>query len=152
MRGESGEGKFGWGGVRPIAVATRAATFTEMEHASLVALLEGRLQPEEFGNEIADEVNACNSMCRQKGEGRVVITPGPDTVVTRKHARRLLEAVADHRLSIEIANYAATCIIFGDFEFGDDAVNEAIWLIEMADLNEPTSDDIRAAIERLEDG
>ena len=70
-------------------------------------------------------------------------------MVTRDHARRLLEAVFDQRLRLPIANYAATCIIFGDFEFGDDVANEAIWLIEMSDLDQPTSDDLRAAIERL---
>lgn len=120
-----------------------------MEHASLVAFLEGRLAPEQFGEDVAEEVSACNLACRQTGEGRVSITPGPDTLITRDHARRLLEAVADQRLSLEIANYTATCIIFGDFEFGDDVVNEAIWLVEMADLDPPTSDELQTAIERL---
>lgn len=120
-----------------------------MEHASLVAFLEGRLTPEQFDEEVADEARACNLACNKTGEGRVVITPGPDTIITRDHARRLLEAVAGQRLSLETANYAATCIIFGDFEFGDDAVNEAIWLIEMADLDQPTSDDMRSAVKRL---
>lgn len=120
-----------------------------MEHASLVAFLEGRLTPEQFDDEVADEVRACNLACDQAGEGRVFITPGPDTIVTRDHARRLLEAVAGQRLSVEIANYAATCIIFGDFEFGDDVVNEAVWLVEMADLERPTTDDLRTAIDQL---
>lgn len=120
-----------------------------MEHASLVAFLEGRLTPEQFDDEVADEVRACNLACNQTGEGHVFITPGPDTIITRDHARRLLEAVAGQRLSLEIANYAATCIIFGDFEFGDDVVNEAIWLIEMADLDQPTTDEMRTAIDRL---
>lgn len=120
-----------------------------MEHASLVAFLEGRLTPEQFEVEIADEVEASNLACKRTGQGHVVITPGPYTIVTRDHARRLLEAVTGQRLSLEIANYATTCIIFGDFEFGDDAVNEAIWLIEMADLDKPSTDDMRAAIDRL---
>ena len=120
-----------------------------MEHALLVAFLEGRLTPEQFGDEVADEVSACNLACDRTGEGRVFITPGPDTIVTRDYARRLLEAVAGQRLTVEIANYAATCIIFGDFEFGDDVVNEAIWLVEMADLDQPTINDMRAAIDRL---
>jgi hypothetical protein len=120
-----------------------------MEHASLVAFLEGRLTPEQFDDEVADEVTACNLACKQTGEGRVFITPGPDTIVTRDHARRLLEAVAGQRLNLQIANYAATCIIFGDFEFGDDVVNEAIWLVEMADLDKPTTDEMRTAIDRL---
>ena len=120
-----------------------------MEHASLVAFLEGRLTPEQFAVEVADEVEACNLACKRTGQGHVVITPGPDTIVTRDHARRLLEAVTGQRLSLEIANYATTCIIFGDFEFEDDAVNEAIWLIEMADLDQPSTDDMRAAIDRL---
>jgi len=77
------------------------------------------------------------------------ITPGPDTLVTRDHSRRLLEAVADQRLSLAIANYGSTCITFGDFEFADDVVNESIWLIEMADRDEPSQDELRAAIDRL---
>jgi hypothetical protein len=120
-----------------------------MEHASLLAFLEGRLTPEQFGDEVADEVKACNLACDQMGEGRVFITPGPDTIVTRDHARRLLEAVEEQRLSLEIANYAATCIIFGDFEFGDEVVNEAIWLVEMASLDQPTTNDMRTTIDRL---
>ena len=120
-----------------------------MEHVSLVAFLEGKLTPEEFEEEVGDEVEACNLACKQTGEGHVVITPGPDTIVTRDHARRLLESVTGQRLSLEIANYATTCIIFGDFEFEDDVVNEAIWLIEMADLDQPSTADMRAAIDRL---
>lgn len=122
-----------------------------MEHASLVAFLEGRLTPEQFDEEVVDEARACNLACNKTGEGQVVITPGPDTIITRDHARRLLEAVAGQRLSLETANYAATCIIFGDFEFDDDAVNKAIWLIEMADLDHPTSDDMRSAVKLLND-
>ncbi|GHC92067.1 hypothetical protein [Novosphingobium pokkalii] len=120
-----------------------------MEHASLVAFLEGRLAPEQFGEEVADEVRACNLACKQTGEGHVSITSGPNTIVTRDHARRMLEAVVEQRLSLEIANYTTTCIIFGDFEFEDDVVNEAIWLIEMADIDHPSTDDMRIAISRL---
>jgi hypothetical protein len=120
-----------------------------MEHALLVAFLEGRLTPEQFGDEVAEEVRACNLACAQTGEGRVSITPGPNTSVTRDHALRLLEAVFDQRLCLQIANYAATCIIFGDYKFGDDVAKEAIWLIEMSDLDQPTTDDLRAVIERL---
>ncbi|MBJ7501354.1 MAG: hypothetical protein JHC57_16475 [Sphingopyxis sp.] len=114
-----------------------------------MAFLEGRLTPEQFDEEVAEEVRACKLACRRTGEGRVSITPGPDTAVTRAHARRLLEALAGQRLSLEIANYAATCIIFGDFEFADDVVNEAIWLVEMADLDPLMSDELQTAIERL---
>lgn len=120
-----------------------------MDHASLVAFLEGKLTPEQFADEVADEVRACNWACKQTGEGRVFITPGPETIITRDYARRLLEAVAGQRLSLEVANYATACIIFGYFEFVDDVVNEAVWLIEMADLDKPSTDDMRTAIDKL---
>ncbi|MEZ5710457.1 MAG: hypothetical protein R3E02_13825 [Blastomonas sp.] len=133
----------------PVAVIWRTDSVIEMEHGSLIAFLEGKLSPEQFGDEVAGEVTACNLACSQKGEGRILLTSGPDTIVTRDHARRLLEAVEDRRLTLEIANYTASCIIHGDFEFGDDIVCEAIWLVEMADIDQPTSDDMRTAIARL---
>lgn len=43
------------------------------------------------------------------------------------YSKRLLTSAR----SFEIANYTASCIIFGDFEFADDALNEAVWLLEM---------------------
>ena len=120
-----------------------------MEHASLVAFLGGKISPEQFGREIAEEVSACNQSRRSQGGGRIIITDGPQTVVTREHAKRLLDAVVGGQLTIESANYTASCIIFGDFEFADEAVNAAVWLIEMADLDKPTLEDLQTAAARL---
>jgi hypothetical protein len=120
-----------------------------MDGALVTAFLEGKLTPEQFSTEVVEEVSACNEACRSHGEGRIVITDGPDTIVTRDHAKRLLKAVAYQRLTFEIANYTASCIIFGDFEFADDAVNEAVWLLEMGDLDEVTAEDVQTAIDRL---
>jgi len=74
---------------------------------------------------------------------------GPLTIVTRDHAKRLLEAVADERLTFEVANYTADCIIMSDdFQFADGAVNEAIYFVE-DDSIAPTVEEVRTAIERL---
>src|SRR5689334_14207540 len=115
----------------PLRTSRPQLSLTGMEHSSLVAFLEGNLTPEQFGEEIGDEVTACNEALRSGGVGYIKISDGPVTVVTRDHARRLLEAVADNRLSFELANYAADCIIMSDdFEFVDDAVKEAIYFVE----------------------
>jgi hypothetical protein len=120
-----------------------------MKHSSLVAFLEGQLTPEQFGEEVRDEVAACNEAFRSGGVGYIKIGDGPLTVVTRDHARRLLEVVADNRLPFELANYAADCIIMSDdFEFADHAVNEAIYFIE-DDSIAPTVEETRSAVERL---
>ena len=134
---------------RPIADIRAFAIVTAMEHASLVAFMEGKLAPEQFGDEVGKEVSACNEAFRSKGLGYIVVSDGPPTIVTRDHAKRLLEAVADERLTFEIANYAADCIIMSDdFEFADDTVNEAIYFVE-DDSVAPTVEELRAAIERL---
>ena len=121
----------------------------QMEHASLVAFLEGRLAPERFGDEVADEVKACNEAFNSGDHGQIIITDGVTIVVTYAHAKRLLEAVAEERLAFEIANYAADCIIMSDdFEFADDAVKDAIYFVE-DDSIAPTLDEVRAAIRHL---
>lgn len=120
-----------------------------MEHAKLVAFLEGKLAPEQFGDEVGEEVSACNEAFRTEGLGHIVVSDGPLTIVTRDHAKRLLEAIADERLTFDIANYAADCIIMNDdFEFADDAVKEAIYFAE-DDSIAPTVEEVRTAIERL---
>jgi hypothetical protein len=40
---------------------------TGMEHATLVAFLEGMLAPEQFGDEVGEEVSACNEALRSEG-------------------------------------------------------------------------------------
>lgn len=125
------------------------AIVTGMEHASLVAFLEGTIPAEQFYAEVINEVTACNDAFRSGGIGYIAVTDGPSTVVTRDHAKRLLEAVADERLTFEVANYAADCIIMSDdFEFADEAVNAAIYFVE-DDSIVPTVEEVRTAIERL---
>jgi len=127
-----------------------AIIVTGMEHASLVAFLEGRLTAEQFNAEVSEEVNACNEALRSRGIGYISITDGPTAVVTRDHAKRLLKAVADERLTFEVANYAADCIIMSDhFEFADDAVKEAIYFVE-DDSTVPTPEEVQSALHRLE--
>ena len=120
-----------------------------MEHSSLVAFLKGTVAPERFGDQIAGEVAACNGAFRSGGVGYIAITDGPLTVVTRDHAKCLLQAIADGRLTFEAANYTADCLIMSDdFEFADDAVRGAIYFIE-DDSIAPTVDEVRTAVERL---
>ncbi len=120
-----------------------------MEHSSLVAFLEGRVPPEQFGDEVATEVAGCNEAFRAGEVGYIVITDGPPTVITRDHAKLLLEALRDDRLAFEVANYTADCIIMSDdFEFADDAVKQAIYFVE-DDSVAPTTEEVRTAIERL---
>ena len=120
-----------------------------MDHSSLVAFLEGQLTPEQFGENAIAEVAACNESFHSDGVGYIVISDGPRIVVTRDHAKRLLEAIADERLPFEAANYAADCIIMSDdFEFADDAVKEAVYFVE-DDSVAPTVGEVRNAIERL---
>ncbi len=120
-----------------------------MEHSSLVAFLEGKLTPERFSEEIVEEAAACNEALRSDGVGYISISDGPRTVVTREHAKRLLQVIADGTLPFEAANYAADCIIMSDdFEFADDAVNEAIYFVE-DDSVAPTVEEVRSAIKRL---
>jgi hypothetical protein len=121
-----------------------------MKHSVLVAFLEGELSPLRFSTEIAPEVDACLAAIEATGRGRIVIEPGPETVLTRAHARRLLQALSDGSLSYRAASYVADCIIMGhDFDAGDDdAVLEAIHFAA-DDYAPPTEDEIRSALERL---
>lgn len=120
-----------------------------MEHASLVAFLNGDLSPETFASEIAAEVHACEEGIRSAGVGRIIVTDGPETVVTREHAKRLLQALADERLPFLSANYTADCLVMSeDFDFADDAVVEAVHFV--ADDSRPlTAEETKAALAQL---
>jgi hypothetical protein len=120
-----------------------------MEHASLVAFLDGNFPPEAFGSEIAAEVDACEQDFRSGGVGHIIVTDGPDTIVIREHARRLLQALADGRLPFLLANYAADCLIMSDdFEFADNAVAEAIYFVA-DDSRPPTMEETKEALAQL---
>ncbi|MDQ0390761.1 hypothetical protein [Labrys monachus] len=121
-----------------------------MEHASLVAFLKGDLTPEAFGREIEAEVHACDQGCKSEGVGYIIITDGPAEVVTRDHARRLLQALLVNRLSFLAANYTAECLIMSDdFEFADAAVTAAIALVA-DDSRSPTSEETEVALAALD--
>jgi hypothetical protein len=120
-----------------------------MEHSSLVAFLNGKLSPEDFGSEIAAEVYACEQGFKSGGVGHIIVTDGPETLVTREHARRLLQAVAEDRLPFPSANYAADCLMMSDdFEFADEAVAEAVEFVA-DDSRPPAQEETAAALAQL---
>ena len=120
-----------------------------MEHTLLVGFLEGNVAPEQFGEDVAEEVAACNQAFRSGKVGYINITDGPSFIVTRDHAKRLLEAILEERLGFELANYTADCIIMSDaFELADDVVKEAIFFVE-DDSVPPTVEEVQIAIQRL---
>ncbi|MEG3155310.1 hypothetical protein [Sphingomonas sp. RB1R13] len=120
-----------------------------MEHASLVAFLNGHLSPEDFNSEIAAEVDACEHGFRSGGVGHIIVTDGPEIVITRDHARRLLKALADNRLPFLSANYTADCLVMSDdFDFADDAVPDAVHFVG-DDSRAPTAGETEAALVKL---
>src|SRR4051794_38318158 len=120
-----------------------------MEHASLLAFLNGKLSPEDFGSKIAAEVDACERGFRSGGVGHIIVTDGPETTVTREHARRLLQALAERRLPFLSANYTADCLVMSDdFEFADNAVAEAVQLVA-DDSRPPTPEETEEALAQL---
>ncbi|MES3107360.1 hypothetical protein [Sphingomonas aurantiaca] len=120
-----------------------------MEHATLVAFLSGTLSPEVLAGEIATEVGACNATCQAGGTGYIIITDGPSFEVKREGARRLLAAIAEERLSFELANYVADCLIMSDdFDFADDAVRDSIHFAG-DESTSPTKDETVKALAML---
>ncbi|MES2722576.1 MAG: hypothetical protein V4656_05435 [Pseudomonadota bacterium] len=96
-----------------------------------------------------DEVTECNTAFKAGHEGYILIEDGPRIVITRAHAWRLLNAIADKALPFELANYAADCLIMSDdFEFEDELVREAIHFVE-DDSVAPTEDETRDLLSRL---
>ena len=121
----------------------------DMDHRSLIAFLAGSLPANEFSAEIRAEVRACNDALASGGVGSIIVTDAPETRVTREHASRLLEAVADGTFDFELANYVADALIMSDdFDFEDEAVSEAIFFLE-DDSRAPTEEEIAAALVRL---
>lgn len=120
-----------------------------MEHATLVGFLTGKLSPEVLADEITTEVNACEASIRAGENGYIIITDGPPVEVTREGARRLLAAIADGRLSFQLANYVADCIIISDdFNLADEAVREAVNFVA-DDSRPPTHDETIKALATL---
>lgn len=130
----------------PIADGRSGMHYAYMEHATLVEFLSGTLSPEVLAGEIATEVAACNAACEAGGSGYIIITDGPCFEVTREGAGRLLVAIVEERLSFELANYVADCLIMSDdFDFADDAVRDAIHFAE-DDSRPPTQDETIKAL------
>jgi hypothetical protein len=70
-------------------------------------------------------------------------------MVTREHARRLLQALAEDRLPFLSANYAADCLMMSDdFEFADETVAEAVEFVA-DDSRPPTPEETAAALAQL---
>jgi hypothetical protein len=130
-----------------------------VQHSSIVEFLTGKLSAEALAVEIAAEVAAFRKSLRLSKAGHIVVSDGPQFLITREAARRLLEAVLENRLPFNAANYVADCIIMNeDFDFADDAAREAIHYIEddsgqiiAADNNwQPPRDETLAAIALLD--
>ena len=120
-----------------------------MQHRTIISFLSGTLSPEQFGEQIADDVEACSQGCSSGGSGHVIVAEGPATMVTREHAARLLQALLDRRLTFEAANYLADGLIMSDdFDFEEAAVADAIAFVA-DDSRLPTRDETRAALAAL---
>jgi hypothetical protein len=98
---------------------------------------------------MADELAACLASMAKGGSGHVLITDGPDVIVTCKHVRRLVEALATGRLPLNAASYIADALIMSDdFEFANDAVSEAIFFLS-DDSGPLTLDEVQVLRRRL---
>ena len=105
----------------PIATARSTEQLDLVQRSSIVRFLSGTLAPEALADEIADEVAAFREALRTTASGNIIVSNGPQFLVTKTGARRLLEAVAREKLPFDAANYIADCIIMNlDFDFEDD--------------------------------
>ncbi|MEG3087255.1 hypothetical protein [Sphingomonas sp. PB4P5] len=143
----------------PIADVRSTMHRRSMQHSSIVAFLTGKLSPEALAEEIAAEVAAFRDALRLTAIGHIAVSDGPQFLITKDAARRLLEAVLDQRLPFTAANYVADCIIMNnDFDFADDAARDAIHYIEddsgkiiaQDDHWQPPRDETLAAIALLD--
>lgn len=115
----------------PIATARSTEQLDLVQRSSIVRFLSGTLAPEALADEIADEVAAFREALRTTASGNIIVSNGPQFLVTKTGARRLLEAVAREKLPFDAANYIADCIIMNlDFDFEDDAARDAAHFIE----------------------
>lgn len=90
------------------------------------------------------------SRASDRGVGHIIVTDGPETVVTREHIRRLLKALAEDRLPFLSANYAADGLMMSDdFDFADEAVTQAVAFVA-DDSRPPRPEETGAALARLD--
>jgi|APFEC2959095171_1045051.scaffolds.fasta_scaffold00052_5 hypothetical protein len=120
-----------------------------MRHSSLSAFLNGEHPADELWREIEAEVRECLAACAKFGSGRVIITDGPETQLTREQVAVLLTALAEGDIPLEAASYIADAIIMSHtFEFEDEAVAEAVHFL--ADDSAPlTQGEVEEAQARL---
>ncbi|MDC0887301.1 hypothetical protein OAS19_05885 [Altererythrobacter sp.] len=116
----------------------------------LTSFLDGRTLPEDFARAIKQEVDACEEGFRSPANvGYIIISDGPQLIVTQEHMKRLLGSMLDETLPWMSANYAGDCLIMSDdFEPEDNDVAEAIEFVA-DDSRPPTADEIREAIKAL---
>jgi hypothetical protein len=121
-----------------------------MQHSLLVYFLNGEIAPKAFDSEIKQEVNACEEGIRSKAKvGHIVITDGPQTIVTRDHMRRLLQYLLDESVPWTSLNYTADCLMMSeDFEPEDEKAAEAIEFLS-DDSRPPSPAETRGALEAL---
>lgn len=102
-----------------------------MQYSALVAFLSGKLAAQALAEEIADEVTAFYADLRNTRHGFISISDGPNFIMDKAAARRLLHAVAAKQMPEETAVYIADCIVASDdIEFADEATREAVSFIE----------------------
>lgn len=120
-----------------------------MQHSSLMSFLNGFTPPEHLFSEIADELAACLAAMAKGGSGHVIITDGPDVVISRKQVGRLVEALAAGRLPLNAASYIADALTMSDdFDFANEVVAEAV--LFLSDDGRPlTLDDVQGLRHRL---
>lgn len=121
-----------------------------MRHSLLVSFLNGEIAPKVFVSEIKQEVDACEEGIRSKAKvGYIIITDGPQTIVTHDHMRHLLQCLLDESVPWQSLNYTGDCLMMSDdFEPEDEKVAEAIKFLS-DDSRAPSPDETLGAIEAL---
>ena len=121
-----------------------------MEHALLTSFLEGRTPPAIFARAIEQEVSACETGLRSPAKvGYILITDGPQFIITREHMKRLLHCLLDETIPWLSVNYTGDCMMMSsDFEPADDVVEQAIDFVA-DDSRLPTGEETRAALDAL---
>jgi len=121
-----------------------------MQHESLIAFLSGDLSPQALAEEISNEVADFYTSLRETRSAGIIISEGQDFILTKAGARRLLQAVADQELPIDIAVYVADCIVASDsIDFADDQTRNAVFFVE-DDSREPTHAEMLDALALLD--
>jgi hypothetical protein len=120
-----------------------------MRHSSLLSFLNGEKSADELWQEIEAEVTNCLTATSKGEVGHVIITDGPETLITREYAEVLLRAFAEGSLPMKAASYIADAMIMSDdFDFADDEVTEALFYFS-DESRPPSLQDIAALRRRL---